>query len=1143
MRVGVLGELEILLGSGDRPELGGSKPRTLLGVLIAAEGRPVHVARLIDQVWGDEPPDRVEASLQTYVARLRRAFGGGAGDAQRLRTHAGGYSLDVGADEVDARRFAASVRRARADLETDPAGAGRRLAVALDEWRGDPYSGLRTPVLEAEATRLEELRLVALESLWEARLRTGGHADAVADLGHLVGLHPLREQLWGLLALAQYRSARQGEALDTLRRAREHLAEELGIDPGPQLRDLETAMLRQDPDLLAVSAVSAASSIATVTDAHSSPTPAGDSAPPTMDERDGTGPDERARPGVVGREDDLAVADRALDETLSGHGGVVLVTGEPGIGKTRLADEIAARAEARGLRIGRGGWEAEPGPVLLPWRTAVRGLVENDDVLDIPAEVRDAASESHRLADALAEALRGGGPSVIILDDLHWADVDSLRLTRRIASLLPTLPVLLVLASRPPAPDAPPALTDLFAALARTGAVRRQLRGLGPAAIADYVRERAGVEIAATVAEALATRTEGNPFFVTEVVRLLTSEGALSDPESEAWRLVPEVVGDVVRQRLDALPSTAREVLGAAAVLGRTFPAHLLAREELGVAAGSSDRPDDPQDVVDGAMEAGLVLGLVEPAGPGHFRFSHAVVRDAVYQSVPAPARARLHATAAALLERLYAGQWDARSAELAEHYRLAGPTHARAGWGYALRSARQASARSAHAEALRWLGVAAELQGHDLLVTTAEREQVLVPQARALSMLGRSRDVWPVLAEAARSAIERGDAVRAAEILLTANDGAIWGWRQLGETDVAAIALWQEVRDHLGEQAPLLRAQVDLALECEQMHRLDRMADSRPSSEIDLVEVSLSEVRAGHRTHRELIDALFLASLALMRPDQLARRSAAIDELVELCVRRGEDVRLTRALTSRVAVRAELGQWDEARSDLDRATELALRHHVVQELFICQTARAWFLVVDGDLDGARQLIAATAATQDTLSTPGIGVDVGQQAFLAQAEGRPAEAAALVEPLVAFVPGLFRDLHHLLLAEAGELEVVRRRVGAWREQPPLSWDYMWTSVATFRAQLWLRLGDRTAIGDLRRQLEPYAVRLANFGVTAFFSGTVGHTVGELALAEGDDEAGRAHLASARATYARLGLDEWVARVDAKLTPSDPPGPP
>ncbi|MGK5115707.1 AfsR/SARP family transcriptional regulator, partial [Geodermatophilus sp. CPCC 205506] len=253
MQVRVFGELAVLV-DGVPADLGGPKPRALLALLVAAEGRPVSVSHLVDQIWGEQPPSRVEASLQSYVARLRRelepARRARATD-DRLRTHPGGYSLALAGEHVDARRFAELIRHARSDAPADPDRAEALLDEALSLWRGDPYAGLTegSASLAAEALRLTELRLTALEDLWELRTRRDDRA-AAAELEQLVGQHPSRERLWGLLALAQYRAGRQADALGSLRRAREHLAEELGIDPGPDLRALEASILRQDPGLL-----------------------------------------------------------------------------------------------------------------------------------------------------------------------------------------------------------------------------------------------------------------------------------------------------------------------------------------------------------------------------------------------------------------------------------------------------------------------------------------------------------------------------------------------------------------------------------------------------------------------------------------------------------------------------------------------------------------------------------------------------------------------------------------------------------------------------------------------------------------------------------------------------------------------------
>ncbi|TFV73872.1 hypothetical protein E4P39_14040 [Blastococcus sp. CT_GayMR19] len=173
VKVRVFGELAVEV-DGASADLGGPKPRALLALLVAAEGRPVSVSHLVDQIWGEQPPARVEASLQSYVARLRRelepARRARATD-DRLRTHPGGYSLALAAEHVDARRFTELIRRARSDVAAGPARAEASLEEALALWRGDPYAGLTetSTSLAAEALRLTELRLTALEDLWEVR--------------------------------------------------------------------------------------------------------------------------------------------------------------------------------------------------------------------------------------------------------------------------------------------------------------------------------------------------------------------------------------------------------------------------------------------------------------------------------------------------------------------------------------------------------------------------------------------------------------------------------------------------------------------------------------------------------------------------------------------------------------------------------------------------------------------------------------------------------------------------------------------------------------------------------------------------------------------------------------------------------------
>ena len=243
MEFRILGPLEVL-GDDGPLKLGGPKQRAVLAHLIVRPKRVVPAGLLIDELWGEEPPDSARNTLQTYVYRLRKLLG----DA-RIEAGSGGYLLHAEPDEIDAGRFEALVSRAKA-LSSDPPAA----LVALDEglalWRGDALADLGDePSLRGETARLEELRLSAIEHRISAELATGSHTTVVAELEALTARYPLRERLWAHLMLALYRGGRQAEALDTYDRARQVLASELGSDPSAELQHLHEQILVQDPEL------------------------------------------------------------------------------------------------------------------------------------------------------------------------------------------------------------------------------------------------------------------------------------------------------------------------------------------------------------------------------------------------------------------------------------------------------------------------------------------------------------------------------------------------------------------------------------------------------------------------------------------------------------------------------------------------------------------------------------------------------------------------------------------------------------------------------------------------------------------------------------------------------------------------------
>jgi predicted ATPase/DNA-binding SARP family transcriptional activator len=313
MEFGLLGPLEVVGDDASTLPIGGQRPRALLAALLLEANRPISVDRLIDAVWGESPPASGAGALQVHVHTLRKALG-----PERIVTRPPGYVLVAHDGEVDADRFAALVRQGESALASaDPRQASELLHSALALWRGPALADLAyESFAQGGAAALEEQRLAAVELRLEADLALGRHADLVAELEMLVREHPLRERLRAQLMLALYRSGRQGEALAAYQEARRILVDELGLDPGADLRELEQAILRQDAALDLPSAARA-----------DRPEPARLPVPATA---------------LVGRDLELASVQALLARA---DVRLVTLTGAGGTGKTRLAT-AAASADA-----------------------------------------------------------------------------------------------------------------------------------------------------------------------------------------------------------------------------------------------------------------------------------------------------------------------------------------------------------------------------------------------------------------------------------------------------------------------------------------------------------------------------------------------------------------------------------------------------------------------------------------------------------------------------------------------------------------------------------------------------------------------------------------------------------------------------
>jgi DNA-binding SARP family transcriptional activator len=729
----LLGPLEAQDGER-RVDLGRPKQRAVLAVLLVHANHVVPLDRLIEELWGEEPPPHAAASLQTYVSNLRRALEPGRPAralSRVLVSQPPGYRLVVGAEDLDTARFAALAEDGHRLLRASrPAAAVRVLREGLALWRGPALAEVADEAFaQAERNRLEELRVAALEDRLAADLDLGGHAAAVAELEDLAGRYPFRERLHGLLMLALYRSGRQGEALQAFHAARRALADELGIDPGRWLRQLEADILHQDPGL----------------DWTQPPEEPGPSPGETGGPAGEAGPamaapvtrsPQAAADEPVGRDDQLAVLDAVLAGARSGRGRVTLVAGEPGIGKTRLAEEAARRATAAGMQVAWGRChEGDGAPAFWPWAQVVRQLAAELAPGQLaamlgpsaawlgqlmpelagpapsagPRPIADLGAARFQLNQAVAGLLRrlaAARPLLVVIDDLHWADVPSLSLLAFLAAELTDARLVVVGTYRDVEVVAGRPLAETLGALAREPAVERiPLGALDRAGVARLIGRIIGGRPAVPLVEAVHDRCGGNPFFITELLRLLQSEGRLAAPDAAAAarRDIPVGVRDVLRRRLARLPAQSGAFLTVAAVAGREFGLDLIE-----AVTGLDD--ESALDAAEAALLAGLVIEDDRVAG--RYRFAHALVRETIYGDISRARRARLHARVVDALMAVR-GPEPGSAAELAYHCWQAVPViGAGRALPHLLRAGEQAVAQLAYETADEQLERALELAG-----------------------------------------------------------------------------------------------------------------------------------------------------------------------------------------------------------------------------------------------------------------------------------------------------------------------------------------------------------------------------------------------------------------------------------------------
>ena len=783
MEYRILGPLEVAR-DGRVLRLGGTRERALLAILLLHANRTVSTDKLIEGLWGSAPPPTVAKALQVHVSRLRKTLG-----AEALVTTPPGYVVRIEEGELDLHRFERLVEQART---AGPESAAATLREALGLWRGSPLADFAYEAFaQTEIRRLEELRLAAVEQCIDADLALG-HKDLVPELEALVRQHPLRERLRGQLMLALYRAGRQAESLEVYRAGRTQLREELGIEAGRALRDLERAILSQDPGL-DIAATQAA---------------------------------EEAHDVFVGRQGELRELANGLDHALAGRGRLILLSGEPGIGKSRLGDDLLKQARARGADVLTGRcWEAGGAPAFWPWVQSLRTYIQASEpgllrmqlgsrVAEIAQLVpelltvvsgfsepvaKDTEGARLQLFDAATQFLITAAehrPIVVFLDDLHAADAPSLLLLQYLVRELRGARILVVGAYRnvDPLPGHP--LRTMLADVTREPTTRRlHLTGLSEHDVAEYVQRTATDAGSPELAAQLYEETEGNPLFMVEMLRLLALEARPRDSqEGRAELAIPESVQDVIARRFRHLSAETNRVLALASVLGRECRLDALARlAELS--------EGDLLDSLDDAMSQRI---LTAPPGTNRIRFTHVLLRDTLYESLTTARRVRLHRLAVETLEMLYGANSGAYLSELA-HHAIAGSAFERA-LDFARRAGDRARAQLAYEEAARLYQIAldvVDLAGRDERV----RCELTLAQGEVQILAGEGPTARGLLLQAADLARELNDGILFARATLAYGGRDVWGPR--AEWDAHYFPLLEEAIERCDKDDELGRARL----------------------------------------------------------------------------------------------------------------------------------------------------------------------------------------------------------------------------------------------------------------------------------------------------------------------------------------------
>ncbi len=852
----------------------------------------------------------------------------------------------------------------------------------------------------------------------------------------------------------------------------------------------------------------------------------------------------------VGRVDELATLKSALDEALGGRSGLAMVVGEPGIGKTRLVEELATYGAVRSAQVCWGRcYETEIGIPYLPFVEALRGYVRERTDQELRAELSTGAPELATLVSDLrerlpdlpeslplegdAERLRlfegvttfmhnaaANRPLVLVLDDLHWADKPSLLLLQYLARNLRRDRMLMIGTYRDIELNRTHPLADTVATLRREHLFERVLlRGLPRNDVKSLIEAIGDQEPPDDFADLVHRETEGNPFFVAEILRDFAETGAIQrvdgrwvgTPESVAANL-PEGIREVIGRRLDRLSRECNRMLTAAAAMPGGFTVDVVSTvTEVG--------EDDTLDLLDEALTGQIVRERRDSTGV--YEFTHALIRQTLYGELNTPRRVRLHRQIATALEERFATSLEAHLPELAYHAFQGAPGgDVDKAIDYATRAALRARSQAAHDEAARL---------YDLALQALELTDAVDPIRRAglLLDLGDARRRAGDVEVGLQTQLDAADLLRqSGDARLFAQAAVAFSSNRLtpAKPDNRLVSLVEEALARLGAQDDALQARL-LALIAQHVAFVDR---SR--SEVYADEAIATARRSGDRTAQaQALMAVRLAHGIDLNDDSLERLESEITAIVDGL---GDPDLIATSLGSHVFALLMCGDRNGANASLVQLAELAYRLRAPNYDAMVISYRAQLAMLEGRYSQGHELASGFRRIARRTGDDNLTAQVGIIVYPALREqggletlAEPTRSAVAASPdVVGWRAGLTA-----MLTELGELDEARHHyevlVAVLDELPH---DFTWIYAVVALASAAVALGDTPGCERLYDLLRPHATRHAMIGYSAYH-GAVAHYLGRLArVLERHADALR-HLEAAVDAHERMQARPWAAR--------------